>query len=328
MIAKLNLQLTDLGYSQMVEHLAKIHYFVEPFCVCLKRTLPRLHPLHQILKYHCREVIVPNTFGTPALTHQLGFMSKLFGYGEAGAKRLIRAARPLSTWQVTDFRGNIKKRGVDDKDLLPYFPYRDDGEKLLDVIESMVKDYVDLYYKFDAQVKSDYELQAYIKEVSIQGTGKNGGIGRIEGLPPKLNSKRELCEFVSRLICHVTIQHTALNYELADYGSYVPDTPTKLYNDTRVKEGKFSAYRLPNRETAALQGAFVNALASFRYDTLFDYHDKLDDEEAKKIVRKYYNRLRETVQPDLEREDNKRLANGDLTYPYYLPSWMPNGIQT
>jgi len=72
----------------------------------------------------------------------------------------------------------------------------------------------------------------------------------------------------------------------------------------------------------------VNALASFRYDTLFDYHDKLDDEEAKKIVRKYYNRLRETVQPDLEREDKKRLANGDLTYPYYLPSWMPNGIQT
>lgn len=88
--------------------LLQIHYFVEPFCVCLKRTLPRLHPLHQILKYHCREVIVPNTFGTPALTHQLGFMSKLFGYGEAGAKRLIRAARPLSTWQVTDFRGNIK----------------------------------------------------------------------------------------------------------------------------------------------------------------------------------------------------------------------------
>jgi len=75
---------------------------------------------------------------------------------------------------------------------------------------------------------------------------------QIEGLPPKLNSKKELREFVSRLICHVTLQHTALNYELADYGTYVPDTPTKLYNDTRVKEGVFSVYRLPNRETAAV----------------------------------------------------------------------------
>ena len=77
-----------------------------------------------------------------------------------------------------------------------------------------------------------------------------------------------------------------------------------------------------------LQSAFVSALASFRYDTLFDYHDKIDGEAAKRIVRKYYNRLMETVQPDLERENRKRLSNGDLTYPYYLPSWMTNGIQT
>ena len=72
----------------------------------------------------------------------------------------------------------------------------------------------------------------------------------------------------------------------------------------------------------------MNALASFRYDTLFDYHDKLDDEAAREIVKKHYEILRETVEPDLKRENKKRLSNGDLTYPYYLPSWMPNGIQT
>lgn len=40
-----------------------------------------------------------------------------------------------------------KKRGVDDKKLLPYFPYRDDGEKILSVIEDFAKDYVDLWVK-------------------------------------------------------------------------------------------------------------------------------------------------------------------------------------
>ena len=35
------------------------------------------------------------------------------------------------------------------------------------------------YYKDDTEVEGDYELQAYINEVSIQGTGKNGGIGRV-----------------------------------------------------------------------------------------------------------------------------------------------------
>lgn len=89
---------------------------------------------------------------------------------------------------------------------------------------------------------------------------------QIEGLPPGIKSKKALREFVSRLICHVTIQHTALNYELADYGSYVPDTPTKLYNDTRVKEGEFSVYRLPNRETAAvsLQVIFRIVIQTYR----------------------------------------------------------------
>ena len=38
----------------------------------------------------------------------------------------------------------LLESGVDDKDLLPYFPYRDDGEKILEVIENLVKGYVDL----------------------------------------------------------------------------------------------------------------------------------------------------------------------------------------
>ena len=63
----------------------------------------------------------------------------------------------------------------------------------------------------------------------------------------------------------MTIQHTALNYELADYGSYVPDTPTKLYNDTRVKEGEFSVYRLPNRETAAVSLSVIFSIVIQTY---------------------------------------------------------------
>jgi len=43
-----------------------------------------------------------------------------------------------------------------------------------------------------------------------------------------------------------------------------PDTPTKLYNDTRVKEGEFSVHRLPNKETAAVSvlGIFLIVFSS------------------------------------------------------------------
>lgn len=36
-----------------------------------------------------------------------------------------------------------KKRGLGDRDKLPYFPYRDDGELILDAISNMVNEYVD-----------------------------------------------------------------------------------------------------------------------------------------------------------------------------------------
>lgn len=51
---------------------------------------------------------------------------------------------PLKAILTSAFVLFSKKRGLDDKDLLSYFPYRDDGEKLLNVIESMVEEYVDL----------------------------------------------------------------------------------------------------------------------------------------------------------------------------------------
>ena len=77
-----------------------------------------------------------------------------------------------------------------------------------------------------------------------------------------------------------------------------------------------------------LQASFVNSLAVFRYDTLFDYGKDLQDDKAEEVVNRYHNKLMKDVQADLEAENEKRLNNGDLTYPYLLPKWLPNGIQT
>ena len=38
---------------------------------------------------------------------------------------------------------------------------------------------VSRYYKENKDVKEDAELQAYLDEVSLDGTGQNGGIGRV-----------------------------------------------------------------------------------------------------------------------------------------------------
>ncbi|KAM7429780.1 hypothetical protein ABFA07_019417 [Porites harrisoni] len=144
MLAKLNVQITDIGYAQIVEHLAKIHYLMEPFCVILKRTFSSQHPLHQILKFHCREITVPNTFGTPKLVDEAQFMDLLFAHGNTGTTRLLKDFHKVATWEVTNLKEEVKKRGLDDRRLIPYFPYRDDGEEILGVIDHMVEKYVSL----------------------------------------------------------------------------------------------------------------------------------------------------------------------------------------
>ena len=84
---------------------------IEPFCVILKRTLPSQHPLNQMLKFHCRELLVPNTFGVPNLLGESKLTDLLFAYGNDGAYQLLRESYPLSTWEITDYRRNIRVRG-------------------------------------------------------------------------------------------------------------------------------------------------------------------------------------------------------------------------
>ncbi|XP_044164783.1 allene oxide synthase-lipoxygenase protein-like [Acropora millepora] len=322
MLAKLNLQITDLGYSQIVEHLAKVHLLMEPFCVILKRAMSSKHPLHQILKYHCRDVTIPNSIGTPALIDEGEYMDKLFAFGSNGTGRLLTDAQKIATWEATDFRGELKRRGLDNKELLPYFPYRDDGEKILEVIEIIVKEYVDLYYDADKDVKRDWELTNYLKELS------DSSYGKIKGLPKRIDTKQELNDLVTRIISQLTIQHAAVNYPLSDYAQYIPNLPTKLYNDTRVEEGEFDVLRLPNRKTSSIEASFTNSLALYRFDTMFDYGNNLKETRAVKLLNEYFGYLMNVVQPEMQLKNQQRKDNGDLTYPYLIPRWLPNGIQT
>ena len=88
----------------------KTHLLMEPFCVILKRAMASKHPLHQVLRYHCRDVTIPNSVGTPALIDEGNYMDQLFAFGSEGTTRLLEDAHKIATWEVTDFRGELKVR--------------------------------------------------------------------------------------------------------------------------------------------------------------------------------------------------------------------------
>ena len=77
-----------------------------------------------------------------------------------------------------------------------------------------------------------------------------------------------------------------------------------------------------------IQASFSSALASYRFDTLFDYGNDLKDIRAAKLLNRYFGHLINVVQPKMQETNRQRKDDGDLTYPYLIPRWLPNGVQT
>lgn len=107
------LQVADYAQTQVVEHLYKLHLFMEPVCVCMHRHLSKLHPLHQLLKHHCRGLIGANKLGYPFLfAPDVGSLDNLLTVGRIGAVKMILRAHQLMSWDDTDFLVNIRV-GID-----------------------------------------------------------------------------------------------------------------------------------------------------------------------------------------------------------------------
>lgn len=108
MLAKLSVQGADLGYNQVAEHLAKTHLLMEPFCVSKDRQLSKRHPLHQMIKYHCRGISITDKLAFKILLAENAKLHKLFPYGYHGAVSIALRQFRLTSWKDTDFLNNIR----------------------------------------------------------------------------------------------------------------------------------------------------------------------------------------------------------------------------
>ena len=107
-MAKQEFQRADITHAELIEHLLKTHLLMEPICVIMRRTLSRFHPLHQILKWHCRGLFVVNSIGTKALLQTLQASHKLFAMGHVGAVELLNRGYPDMSWADTEFDKNLE----------------------------------------------------------------------------------------------------------------------------------------------------------------------------------------------------------------------------
>jgi linoleate 9S-lipoxygenase len=107
--------------------------------------------------------------------------------------------------------------------LIEDYPYASDGLEIWAAIKSWVDEYVNFYYKSDADVVKDSELQAFWKELVEVGHGDF----RNATWWFKMQTRTELKEASTILIWIASAVHAAVNFGQYPYGGYILNRPTK-----------------------------------------------------------------------------------------------------
>ena len=324
LMAKIFLQCADLNLNQVVNHLAYTHLVEEAFALATFRRLANQHPLNVLLRKHFTALLVINELGVLTLINQTGIIQQIFEGGLEGSMELIKNAYDSWTFEHMDFPNDLAKRGVDNAALLPYYPFRDDGMLIWNLLGQYVREYINLYYTSDNDVVADYELQNWAQQL---GGALDEGAGSVRGFPNQIGTREQLAEIIQRIIWTAGPQHAAVNFPQIDYTTFIPNATGATYappvTEGDVDEAALLSMLAPKEQTA-VQVKTSYALAGYHYDQLLKYDlDAGDGSDA--IVKKYYQQLITTVRNTIVASNNKRAGQiGLLVYPYFLPENIPN----
>ncbi|WP_392535044.1 lipoxygenase family protein [Nostoc sp. C117] len=317
--AKLCVQIADANHHEMSSHLCRTHFAMEPFAIVTARQLAENHPLNLLLKPHFSFMLANNDLGRKRLVNRGGPVDELLaGTLQESLQIVVNAYKE---WSLDQFAlpTELKNRGVDDKEKLPHYPYRDDGLLLWNAIKKFVSNYLEIYYKTPEDLTADFELQAWAQEL-VSESG-----GRVKGVPDRINQLQQLVDIATAVIFTCGPQHSAVNYPQYEYMTFMPNMPLAAYKQMTA-EGTIADHKsllsfLPPSKQTADQLSVLFILSAYRYDRLGYYDDQLTDPEAQDILVKFQQDLNE-AERKIELNNKSRL----IDYNYLKPRLVTNSI--
>ncbi|KAJ3123812.1 hypothetical protein HK100_011474 [Physocladia obscura] len=267
LLAKMWLGLADSHVHELNEHLLKTHLILEPFGLALKRQLSPQHPIRKLLD--------PHFFSTPQVNAQgrgilLNVINEAMSIGNSLLDFFIHNYKKWSFIEMNPL-AQLEKRGFGTTSTSVLnqpgnFPWAEDARDLFAVISKHIVRFVDLFYKTDADIVADLELQAWIHESSQFHAER--------GVPEKFEKKKELYEAVAMIVWTASAQHSTLNYPQYDTYGYPPNRPFKtqlipLQTRDNSTTAETLASFLPTRNEVLLGLGFISALASYEKDDVF-----------------------------------------------------------
>ncbi|XP_077057702.1 polyunsaturated fatty acid 5-lipoxygenase-like [Siphateles boraxobius] len=258
MLAKMWVKSADFIVHQLVTHLLKTHLISEVFEMAMYRQLPAVHPVYKLLKPHIRFTTAINALAREKLISEDGIFSKISSLNGEGMSALIKSTMETLSYESLCFPETIDARGMKDA---PKYYYRDDGMKIWDAIHNYVSAVVKIYYVSDETVKSDGEIQDFVKDVSY-------GMNNSEKFSESLETREELVKYLTVVIFTASAQHAAVNFGQFDWYGYIPNSPSTMRKPPPEQKGKvdmdYIMESLPDHKRSCLVLGTVSALSQFQ----------------------------------------------------------------
>uniref|UniRef100_A0A7N6A4C6 Arachidonate 5-lipoxygenase a n=1 Tax=Anabas testudineus TaxID=64144 RepID=A0A7N6A4C6_ANATE len=324
LLAKIWVRSADFQHHQTVTHLLRTHLITEMFGIAMYRQLPAVHPVYKLLIPHIRFTIAINTKAREQLICECGIFDKANATGGGGHVQMVQKAMKSLTFRSLCFPDMIKARGMENKDELPTYFYRDDGYRVWEATKSFVSDVVHIYYTSDERLQGDEEIQAFIKDVCSFGMQD---FDHCE-FPKSLNSREELIEYLTVIVFTASAQHAAVNFGQYDWCSWIPNAPSTMRKPPPNKKGLANVNMiiesLPDRGRSSWHLGAVWALSQYQENELYlgMYPDEhFIEKPVKAAMEKFRKQLAEISRSIKMRNEGKKL-------PYYnlSPDKIPNSV--
>jgi arachidonate 15-lipoxygenase len=250
-MAKIFVQSADYNFNQLVNHLAFTHLIEESICLAMHRRLAPQHPLNRLLVNHFTALLVINQIGVLTLLSKTGVISQILEGGLGGSLDLIRNQYAGWTFDSLDYPAQIQRRGLSDASTLPYYPFRDDGMLVWNLLGDYLDEYIALYYRSDDDVAHDYELAGFAGQLA--GTLDGGPAARVR----QLSASRLFDLYPQHVGCHVRAPiRRCRRYERA------ARLPRAQAADRNPVANELRARRIQLRSASRLHALPVGRLAS------------------------------------------------------------------
>ncbi|XP_011813839.1 PREDICTED: arachidonate 12-lipoxygenase, epidermal-type-like [Colobus angolensis palliatus] len=320
LLAKIWVRSSDFQLHQLQSHLLRGHLIAEVIAVATMRSLPSLHPIYKLLIPHFRYTMAINTLARSRLVSEWGIFDLVVSTGSGGHVDILQRATACLTYRSLCPPDDLADRGLlGVKSSL----YGQDAIRLWGIISRYVEGMVGLFYKSDQAVKDDLELQAWCREMTETGLQT----AQDRGFPISLESRAQLCHFVTMCTFTCTGQHASNHLGQLDWYSWILNGPCTMRKPPPISKDvteKDIVDSLPNLHQARVQKTITDFLGRRQpvMVALGQHEEKyFSGPEPQAVLRQFREEL-----AAMDKEIEVRNAVLDLPYEYLRPSMIENSV--